>query len=149
MKVYKTSVPEIQLKTKKGDLLKIQVTSSNDSYEYFKHIFDENYLEIREEFMVVYLNNSNNTIGYFRAGVGGINFCPVDIRLILRGALECGATSMIVAHNHPSGKLEPSKQDVDITHKLNQAGLIMDIRLLDHIIITTDGYYSFADMGKI
>ena len=76
---------------------------------------------------------------------GGISETIVDIRLLLKSALQCGATAMIVAHNHPSGVLKPSTSDIQLTQKIKKAGENMDIKLLDHLIISEKGYFSFAD----
>ena len=80
---------------------------------------------------------------------GGITGTVADPRVILKLALSHGATSIILSHNHPSGNLQPSKADEDITQKINQAASLIDIKLLDHIIISEEGYYSFMDEGKI
>lgn len=151
MKKYKSTVPEIILRTKSGDLLKCQLKCSLDVYKYFRNVFDLDQLDVREEFIAVFLNQAKNTVGYYRVGVGGMTSVVVDIRLLFRAALECGATAMVVAHNHPSGNLTPSREDDKITIKIKEAGVLLDIRLLDHMILTNskDNYYSYADEGKI
>ena len=151
MKTYKSIVPEIRLRTKQGDLLKCQLCSSLDGYKYFRNIFELDQLDVREEFIAVFINRANNTVGYYRVGVGGMTSVVVDIRLLFRAALECGATGMIVAHNHPSGNLKPSREDDKITLKIKEAGTMLDIMLMDHLILTSDkdNYYSYADDGKI
>lgn len=110
-----------------------------------KDLFDTDTVEIREEFICVFLNNSNNTLGWTRLTTGGITGCIVDVRLLFVTALKCGATSLIISHNHPSGSLKPSNADINLTHKVKKAGEVLDINLLDHIIYTTDGYYSMND----
>ncbi len=149
MKIYKQTITELQLKKSNGDLHKAKITSSKDAYDYFKAIYDSELLEICESFIVIYLNQANNTIGYFKASQGGIAGTVVDVRLILKKALDCYATGMIISHNHPSGNLKPSDEDNKMTEKIKSAGLLMDIRLFDHIIITNEGYYSYGDEGKI
>lgn len=149
MKVYLKTIPEIKLRSKNGQVLKVQIKSSKDSYQYFKQIFDNEILEVYEEFMVVYLNSANNTVGWIKISQGGITGTLVDIRLIFKGALECLATSMILCHNHPSGRLFPSEADKILTKKIVEAGSIMDIKVIDHLIISSESYYSFADEGQI
>lgn len=98
-----------------------------------------------EEFWVIYVNNSNKVLQTKQISKGGITGTLVDVRLVLKTALELGAVAILLAHNHPSGSLIPSEPDKKITMKLKQAGESMDIRVLDHIIITEKTYFSFAD----
>lgn len=149
MKVYKSTIPEISLKNKKGDLLKVKITSAKDCYHYFKELFDEETLEVYEQVMVIYLNTASNTVGWYKASQGGMTGSIVDPRLILKAALDCYATAFVIAHNHPSGKLVPSDADRKITKNLSQAAKTLEITLLDHLIITNEGFYSFADKGEI
>ncbi len=100
-----------------------------------------------EEFWVILLNRNNRVIHTFMTSSGGITATVIDVRTILKTAIDQGATSMIVGHNHPSGNLAPSEADIQITAKLREAAKIMDIAVLDHIIIAQKGYYSFADNG--
>lgn len=102
-----------------------------------------------EEFWIVYLNNSNKVIHKAQLSKGGITGTLVDVRLVMKQALELGAVSLILAHNHPSGALKPSEADKKITNKLRKASEAMDIRVLDHVIITQNKYYSFADNNLI
>ncbi|AWG25297.1 RadC family protein [Flavobacterium kingsejongi] len=101
-----------------------------------------------EEFWILYLNNSNKIVMKSQLSKGGITGTVVDVRLVFKKALENNAVSIIVCHNHPSGILQPSDADKQITEKLKEAGKNLDIRLLDHLIITEKGYYSFADSGN-
>ena len=98
-----------------------------------------------EEFWIIYLNNSNNVIQKNQLSKGGITGTLVDVRLVLKNALEVGATGLILAHNHPSGTLKPSEADKQITKKLKIASESLDIKVLDHLIITENAYFSFAD----
>ncbi|GAB5565728.1 MAG: DNA repair protein RadC [Winogradskyella sp.] len=100
-----------------------------------------------EEFWILYLNNSNKVIQRSQLSKGGITGTLVDVRLVLKNALEVGATALILCHNHPSGTLKPSKADRDITQKLKNAGHSLDIKILDHLIVTEHAYFSFADEG--
>ncbi|WP_411896006.1 RadC family protein [Winogradskyella sp. A2] len=98
-----------------------------------------------EEFWILYLNNSNKIIKKNQLSKGGITGTLVDVRIVLKNALEYGATSLILCHNHPSGTLKPSQADKDITQKLKHAAQSLDIKVLDHLIITEQAYFSFAD----
>jgi DNA repair protein RadC len=100
-----------------------------------------------EEFWILYLNNSNKVIAKNQLSKGGITGTLVDVRLVLKKALEVGATALILCHNHPSGTLKPSRADQDITQKLKTAATSLDIKVLDHLIITEKTYFSFADEG--
>ena len=98
-----------------------------------------------EEFWIIYVNNSNKVIQKNQLSKGGITGTLVDVRLVLKNALEVGATGLILAHNHPSGTLKPSEADKQITQKLKAAAQSLDIKVLDHLIITEKAYFSFAD----
>jgi DNA repair protein RadC len=121
-----------------------KITSSRAVFEIMQPIIGE---LSHEEFWVLYLNNSNKVLHKAQLSKGGMTGTIVDSRLIFKTALECNATSLILTHNHPSGKLIASDSDRDITKKLKLAGQQMDILVLDHIIITEMGYYSFNDDG--
>lgn len=149
MKVYKTTIPEIKLKARNGSIRKAKFNNSADVYKYFLEIFEEETLEIYEQAMAVFMDSSMNTVGWFKISQGGIGGTIIDPRLILKAAFDCYATSMIIAHNHPSGRLIPSEQDNAITQKLKRACDLVDIKLFDHLIITKDGYFSYLDEGKL
>ncbi len=116
-----------------------------------KHVFELMQPKIgeleHEEFWILYVNNSNSVIKTLQLSKGGITGTLVDVRLALKKALELNATAMILAHNHPSGGLKPSNADKEITNKIKNAGAGMDIKLLDHLIVTEKSYFSFADEG--
>lgn len=98
-----------------------------------------------EEFWVMFLSQSNKVISVERISSGGISQTIVDNRIVFKKALEKTATSIIVAHNHPSGNLNPSKEDIALTKKIKEAGRVLDVQLLDHLILTQTEYFSFAD----
>jgi DNA repair protein RadC len=126
------------------------ITNSASAFHMFKQLFNPNTISYQEECVVLYLNNASRIIGAQKLSKGGINATVVDIRIILATALKSLSTAIIIAHNHPSGKLEPSDADKKITKQLSMASELMDIKLLDHIIIAPDeGYFSFADDGLI
>ncbi|WP_194766118.1 RadC family protein [Tamlana sp. I1] len=118
------------------------ITSSQSVFELMQPIIGE--LQ-HEEFWIIYLNNSNKVIHKNQLSKGGITGTLVDVRLVLKVALEVGATGLILAHNHPSGTLVPSEADKQITQKLKTAAQSLDIKVLDHLIITEQAYFSFAD----
>ncbi|WP_299519347.1 DNA repair protein RadC [Winogradskyella sp.] len=119
-----------------------KITSSRTVYEIMQPILGE---LPHEEFWILYLNNSNKILHKNQLSKGGITGTLVDVRLVLKNALEVGATSLILCHNHPSGTLKPSQADKDITQKLKSAAQSLDIKVLDHLIITEKAYFSFAD----
>ncbi|WP_406684807.1 DNA repair protein RadC [Seonamhaeicola sp. MEBiC1930] len=123
-------------------LEKKKITSSISVFELMQPVIGE--LE-HEEFWIIYLNNSNKVIKKDQLSKGGITGTLVDVRLVLKNALEVGATGLILAHNHPSGTLKPSEADKQITYKLKNAAESLDIKVLDHLIITEKAYFSFAD----
>ncbi len=119
-----------------------KITSSRDVYDIMQPVLGE---LSHEEFWVIYLNNSNKVLQKQQLSKGGITGTLVDVRLVLKQALEVGATALVLCHNHPSGTLKASEADKKITQKLKTAGLTLDIKVLDHIIITEKAYFSFAD----
>ena len=122
----------------------IKVTSSKKIFEMMQPIMGE---LAHEEFWVLFLNNSNKIISKSQLSKGGMTGTIVDVRLVFKLALENGATGLILCHNHPSGNLQPSKADKEITKKLKAAGESLDVKVLDHLIITETKYYSFVDEG--
>ena len=127
-------------------LEKKKITSSKSVFELMQPIIGE--LQ-HEEFWIIYLNNSNKVIQKNQLSKGGITGTLVDVRLVLKSALEVGATGLVLAHNHPSGTLKPSDADKQITNKLKVAAESLDIKVLDHLIITENAYFSFADEGML
>lgn len=125
------------------------VTSASLAYQFLLSHWDENNIELAEQCIALLLNKANRVMGMYRMSTGGITGTVVDPRLLFTAALKLNASSIILAHNHPSGNLNPSQQDKTITDKLSMGGKILDIKLVDHLIITTEGFYSFADEGLI
>lgn len=128
------------------ELVLNKITSSKSVFELMQPILgDLNH----EEFWVLFLNNSNKVLGKQQLSKGGITGTLVDVRILMKKALEFGATALILCHNHPSGTLKISEADKNITQKINQASMSLDIKLLDHVIITEQAYVSFADDGLL
>ena len=127
-------------------LEKKKITSSSSVFELMQPSIGD---LPHEEFHIIYLNNSNKVIDKMQLSKGGITGTLVDVRLALKKALELGATSIILCHNHPSGNLNPSSADKQLTQKLKAAGESLDIKILDHLIVTEISYFSFADEGLL
>lgn len=123
-----------------------KITSSNSVFEFIQPMIGE---LPHEEFWILYLNNSNKVIKSAQLSKGGITGTVVDVRLVFKEALQIGAVGIILAHNHPSGTLKPSHADIQLTKKLKMAGDSLDIKVLDHLIITEKAYFSFADENML
>lgn len=120
------------------------ISGSNDAYSIFKNQMSD----LRtEEFWAIFLNQRNKIIHTAKLTEGGISQSIVDVRVLFKTALDHFSTGIIVAHNHPSGNLKPSREDIDITQKIKEAGKMLGIQLLDHLIITQNSYFSFSDDG--
>lgn len=124
----------------------LQIKSSQDVAAVFQPLLSD---LSHEEFWVLFLNRSNRVIDRMKISQGGISGTVTDVRIIMKKAVEYLASGIIVCHNHPSGNLNPSEADSKITQKIKEAGNLMDIQLLDHIIISDKDYYSFADNGML
>ena len=152
MKTTQTNIAEVCLiyksKVKASDRKKI--SCSRDAYKIFIDSWNPDTLEFLEEFKILLMNRSNSVLGILEISKGGISGTVSDVRVIFAAALKGNASGIICAHNHPSGNLNPSESDTRLTNKLKEAGNLMDIQLLDHLILSTEGdYYSFADNGLI
>ncbi|MCK4465255.1 MAG: DNA repair protein RadC [Bacteroidales bacterium] len=136
---------ELGRRRKRADIMeKKKISGSKDVFEFFQPVLaDLPY----EEFWILLLNRSNKIIEKFKISQGGISGTVIDVRMILKNAIEKLASSIILCHNHPSGNLQPSEADKKITTKLKDAARIMDMQVLDHLIITDSSFYSFADEG--
>ena len=126
-----------------------KIKNSNEIYKIVDSIYDRGQIGYREHFYAIYLSNSNMMLGFNHIGIGGITSTVADLRIILQGALLLNAVGIVLAHNHPSGNLMPSDADIQLTKKINEACKIMDLRLIDHIILSEESYYSFSDSGLI
>lgn len=125
-----------------------QLHSTKDAFQVLKMIYDTDRLGIQEQFVVVFLNNSNIVIGCCNLFTGSLNSTTVDLRLIIASALKLMATGIIISHNHPSGKMKASESDILLTRRLKQALALIDIILIDHIIISPfDEYLSLKEDG--
>ena len=144
-----TKVAEISVSYRPAVANKPIIVNALDAYVLFKQFFDEGTISLQESFMVMYLNRMSRVLGIYPMSIGGITGTVADIRLIFSVALTIASTSILLAHNHPSGNMKSSKGDIDLTNRIKDAGKLLDIKLLDHLIISPiEGeYYSFADDG--
>ena len=141
------TIAEIQVSYNTNSRVKHKITSSTSAYEILKSYWNEGRLELQEEFKVILLNRANDVLGIYNMSKGGVAGTVVDIKLLFAVALKCNASGIVISHNHPSGNLNPSDADRAITKKIKQASEIFDIKMIDHIIITHLGYFSFLDNG--
>ncbi len=141
------TISEIRVSYTSGQQDRISVNTSLETYNLFYSNWSKDTIELQEEFKVLYLNRNNRVLGIYPMSKGGVSGTFVDSKLVFSVALKCNASSIIIAHNHPSGNLKPSEADKRLTQKLKEAAKLLDIQLLDHIIITKDGYFSFVDEG--
>ena len=123
------------------------ITSSQDVYKLLLDNWDKDTIELFEEGKIILLNQANRVLGLYPLSKGGITGTVMDPKLIFTAALKSGACHIILSHNHPSGNLKPSKADEDLTAKIKAAGKLLDITVLDHVIISREGYFSLADEG--
>jgi len=126
-----------------------KISSSKDCFSILKNVWDENKIYLLEEFKIMMLDNDASVLGVSTICTGAINQCLPDRRLIFATALKARATSIIVAHNHPSASLKASEADIKLTNVLVDIGKILNIKVHDHLIVTKERYYSFADEGMM
>ena len=140
-----SNIAEIQIsyshKTEKK--LRIKINNSNDAYKAFINCWDMNLIELQEEFKMLLLNNSNEILGVHSLSKGSTNGTVVDLKLLFAIALKSNATAIIIAHNHPSGVLNFSRSDLQLTERIKKSGELLDLKLLDHLIVTKNGFYSY------
>ncbi len=146
-----TRVTEVELvyRTKIKVSERPKINSSADIYVILKNIWNKEKIEMLEEFKVLLLNRGNSVLGVYDVSSGGITGTVADPRLILATAIKSLAVHLVLCHNHPSGNLKPSRADEMMTKKIKEAAAFHDITILDHLIITSEGYYSFADEGLL
>ncbi len=126
--------------------VKPKITCSKDAFELmYQRIGDLKH----EEFWVLYLDNANKVLDKYQLSKGGLTATLVDVRLVFKRAIELSSVGMILCHNHPSGKMQPSHSDIELTKQIKEAGVTLNIKLLDHLIISKKKYFSFADEGVL
>ena len=149
MKKSVSHLNEITLEYTKRLFSNTGVKCSSDAANVAREIYGNtnSKIDLKEYFFVICLNRANEVIGYHKVSEGGVSQTVVDARIIFATAVKCLATGIILLHNHPSGNLKPSQQDRDMTRKIADAGKLLDVALIDHLIITSESYYSFIDNG--
>ena len=148
MGTYKTNIPELKIVREPSNFKKVKITCSGDAYDYMKQFYVGD-IEVFESMFVLLLNRASFITGYAKISQGGTAGTVVDIKIIAKYAVESLANGIILGHNHPSGNLTPSGNDLIITEKVKNGLKLLDIALLDHIILTEENYTSLADEGKI
>ena len=142
-------VGEVKLSYKPKFKNQQKVTCSEDAYKYMLSTYKKETICYKEYFKVLFLNQAKQVLGYTLISEGGITETCADVRVILQAALLTNSVAIILAHNHPSGNTKPSRQDMEITKQVKDAARLMRITVLDHLILTDAGYYSFADEGEL
>lgn len=146
-RIYEVAEIQLSYRTDVKPSMRPKITGSKDAYAVFLETWDKSKIEFVEQFKVMVLNRANRVLGIFEVSSGSSTGTIADPKLIFAAAIKANACGIIVSHNHPSGNLNPSQADIDLTRKMKEGGKFLEIQLLDHLIVTTEGYYSFADEG--
>ena len=141
-------MPLFELRKNQTEFQPVKILSSDAAYNLIKNFYSDD-IEILESCFILLLNNASKAIGYAKISQGGITGTVIDVRIVAKYAVDSLATSVILAHNHPSGNLNPSQADISITEKVKNALALLDIKLIEHLVLTVDGFYSFADEGHL
>jgi DNA repair protein RadC len=144
----KLNIPQLKISVTKTPGDKIHLKDPHKTYELLKMIFDNDYINWIETAVIICLNRKNEVIGVHKLATGGMAGVIMDKKVIFQILLKSLAQNFILAHNHPSGSLEPSREDLEITKEIAKAGKLLDIKLLDHVIMTDDGYNSLAETNS-
>jgi DNA repair protein RadC len=123
------------------------IRAPRDVESYLRAVWNRQTIELTEDFVVVCLNGNHETLGWIKVSSGGFGSTTVDPRLVFAVALQTASTAIVLAHNHPSGSLQPSEQDRDVTRQIREAGKLLRIAVLDHVILTKESFFSFAENG--
>lgn len=144
-------LPELKVKvTKKyGKTIDYEIRASDDVYKLFKQLFDSDTILWKEEMIMLVLNQGGKAIGYYKVASGGMAGVTIDPKIIFTVVLNSGGNRFILAHNHPSGRLKPSKEDMKLTERIKKGAEILALQLLDHLILGDEGYYSMKDNGDL
>jgi DNA repair protein RadC len=142
------TTPLYELKKIQSDFPLVKITNSKDAYDFIKQFYGDD-LEIYESVFLLLLSKANKTIGYAKISQGGITGSVIDVKIIGKYVIDSLASQVILAHNHPSGNLRPSLSDISVTKKVEETMKLLESELIEHLIVTADGYYSFADEGML
>jgi DNA repair protein RadC len=147
--IYHVAEIHLSYKYNMKPSLRPKIQASKDAYGVLLSNWNDDKLEFVEQFKIILLNRANKVLGIFDVSTGGSTGTVADPKLIFVAALKANACAIILAHNHPSGNLTPSQADIDLTKKIKEGGRFLEIQVLDHIIVTSEGHYSFADEGLL
>jgi DNA repair protein RadC len=147
LRMLKAAEVELVYKSNVKACERPKITNAADAYKILNNSWNEDEMELRECFKIMLLSRANRVLGIYEVSKGGLTGVAVDIRMVFIAALKANAACLILAHNHPSGQLIESVADKDLTERIRTAGKIMDIEILDHLILTSEGYLSFVDDG--
>jgi DNA repair protein RadC len=143
-----TTAKQFEIRKIQTNFPNVKITGSDTAADFIRQFYGDD-IEVFESSFILLLNNAHKTIGFAKISQGGITGTVIDVRLVAKYAVEAMATAVILAHNHPSGNLKYSQSDLAITEKVKNGLNILDINLIDHLILTAEGHYSFADNAKI
>ncbi|WP_134089160.1 RadC family protein [Olivibacter sp. XZL3] len=146
-RMFKMTELKVVYKPRVEEELRPKVTDSSTAYRILMNVWDLDTLWYKEDMLAMYLNTEKRVIGFAKIASGSMDCTLADVRIIYAIALKVGATAVIIAHNHPSGNKQPSNADKILTNKIKQAGKFLDVPLIDHLIVTGNGYLSFMDEG--
>ncbi|HNP25078.1 MAG TPA: JAB domain-containing protein [Panacibacter sp.] len=147
--LYQVAEIELIYRSKVKASERPKIITSKDAYKILIQTWDENKMELQEQFKILLLNRGNKVVGIYEVSTGGITGTVADPRLIFTAALKANAVALILAHNHPSANLKPSNADTMLTRKIREGEKLLDINVMDHLIVCNEGYYSFADEGAL
>ena len=140
---------EVVYRTQVRSSLRPTVSQSKEVYELLKRNWDDTKIDLIEQFKILLLNRANKVLGICELSSGGISGTVADPKMIFIAALKAAASNIILSHNHPSGNLKPSRADIELTRKIKEVGQLLEITVLDHLIISSEGFYSLADEGMM
>ena len=147
--MYKVCEVKLTYRTKVKSSERAVIKSSNDAYSLLSgSVYDSDTIQYREYLKLILLNKANKVLGVVHLSEGGTSETSADLKIIMQAAILANASGMILSHNHPSGNLQPSKQDDVLTENLSTAAKLFNIHLLDHLIVSDCGYYSYSDEGR-
>ena len=126
-----------------------KITGSKEAYAILLQDWHKDYIEFVEQFKILLLNRANKVLGVFEVSTGGVSGTVADPKLIFAAAIKANASGIILAHNHPSGNLQPSQSDLELTRRIKEGGKVLEVQVMDHIILSKEGFYSFADEGLL
>ena len=146
---YRVAEVELSYRNRVPNKNRKKVMDSYSAYKILRDNYSDNTIDYKETFKVLYMNQNCQVLGCSTISEGGITQTMADVRLVMQGALLTNAVAMILAHNHPSGSTRPSREDDLLTRRIVEAAKLLDLRVADHIILTSEDYYSYDDEGRI